>query len=121
MEREIQTIKKENSPEKIRELKAVIESLNKKTRLLERDIGKLNERNFRKRTAEAEVRNLGLDNLELDKKRMCTNLKEWTEKIKKQERIVKESKSKLEKIGFDDSKNNTITEKCHKSGDNLKL
>jgi len=121
LKREIQTIKKENSPEKIRELKAVIESLNKKTRLLERDIGKLNERNFRKRTAEAEVRNLGLDNLELDKKRMSTNLKEWTEKIKKQERIVKESKSKLEKIGFDESKYNSIRDKWDKAGDNLNL
>ena len=102
-------------------VKTIKTSYDKKTRLLERDIGKLNERNFRKRTAEAEVRNLGLDNLELDKKRMSTNLKEWTDKIKKQERIVKESKSKLEKIGFDESKYNSIRDKWDKAGDNLNL
>ena len=92
-----------NNPDKIKDVDKKGKELDEKRRLLESEIQKLNEKNLRKKTAEGEFKTLGLDNLESDKKRMSEALKEKTVDIKKQGKIVKESKVKLEKIGFNEN------------------
>ena len=108
-----------NNPDKIKDVDQKGKELDEKRRLLESEIRKLNEKNLRKKTAEGEFKTLGLDNLESDKKRMSEALKEKTVDIKKQDKIVKESKAKLEKIGFNENEYNTIRDGWDKAGDKL--
>ena len=119
LKKEINDIKMKNNPDKIKDVDKKGKGLDEKRRLLESEIRKLNERNLRKKTAEGEFKALGLNNLESDKKRMSRALKEKTVDIKKQEKIVKESKAKLEKIGFDENEYNTIRDGWDKAGDML--
>ena len=119
LKKEIDDIKMKNNPDKIKDVDKKGKELDEKRRLLESEIRKLNEKNLRKKTAEGEFKTLGLDNLESDKKRMSEALKEKTVDIKKQGKIVKESKAKLEKIGFDENEYNTIRDGWDKAGDKL--
>ena len=119
LEKEINDIKMKNNPDKIKDVDKKGKGLDEKRRLLESEIRKLNEKNLRKKTAEGEFKTLGLDNLESDKKRMSEALKEKTVDIKKQGKIVKESKAKLEKIGFNENEYNTIRDGWDKAGDKL--
>ena len=119
LKKEIDDIKMKNNPDKIKDVDKKGKGLDEKRRLLESEIRKLNEKNLRKKTAEGEFKTLGLDNLESDKKRMSEALKEKTVDIKKQGKIVKESKAKLEKIGFDENEYNSIRDGWDKAGDKL--
>jgi len=119
LKEEIQDITKKNNPDEIKSVKEKIETLKEKRRLLDSNIRELNKRNLKKRTAEGEFRTLGIENLESDKKRINNNLTEKIEDIKKQEEIVNGSKSKLEKIGFDENEYDTIRDAWDKAGDKL--
>ena len=119
LKEEIQDITKKNNPDEIKSVKEKIETLKEKRRLLDSNIRELNKRNLKKRTAEGEFRTLGIENLESDKKRINNNLTEKIEDIKKQEEIVNGSKSKLEKIGFDENEYDTIRDAWDKTGDKL--
>ena len=119
LKKEIKEITKRNKSSEIEDIKGKIEKLDGKRRSFDDKIRKLNDINLKKRTAEGEFRTLGIDNLKSDKKRMKKKLKEKTEDIKKQEGRVKDSKSKLEKIGFDENKHNVTRDSWDKAGDNL--
>jgi len=119
LKEEIQDITKKNNPDEIKSVKGKIETLKEKRRLLDSNIRELNKRNLKKRTAEGEFRTLGIENLESDKKRINNNLNEKIEDIKKQEEKVTNSKSKLEKIGFNEDEYDTIRDTWDKAGDKL--
>jgi exonuclease SbcC len=119
LKEEIQDITNKKNPDEIKSVKEKIETLKEKRRLLDSNIRELNKRNLKKRTAEGEFRTLGIENLESDKKRINNNLNEKIEDIKKQEEIVTNSKSKLEKIGFNEDEYDTIRDAWDKAGDKL--
>jgi exonuclease SbcC len=119
LKKEINNIKLKNNPDKIKEISEKLENWNAKKRQVQEEITKLNDRNLKKKTAEGEFKTLGMDNLESEQKRMNETLKKKTGEIKTQEKIVKEAKAELEKIGFDDKKYDTIRNNWDKAGDKL--
>lgn len=119
LKKEINNIKLKNNPDKIKEISEKLENWKAKKRQVQEEITKLNDRNLKKKTAEGEFKTLGMDSLESEQKRMNETLKKKTDDIKSQEKIVKEAKVELEKIGFDDKKYDTVRNNWDEAGDKL--
>ncbi len=121
LKKEITNIQNKIQTAKIKEAREKIENLTEKKRQLEQETRKLNDRNQEKQNAEIELRTLGLDNLESEQKRMNDGAKEKIGEIKSQENLVKEAKTELEKIGFNEQEYDTIRNNWDKAGDNYTL
>ena len=121
LEKEIKNIEKQIKNDKIKETKEKIEKLTENKKQLEEETKKLNYKNQEKQNAEIELKTLGLDNLESEQEKMNNWAKEKISEIKSQENLVKEAKTELGKIGFDEQKYDTIRNNWDKVGDNYTL
>ena len=121
LRKEIKDSQNQTQTNKIKETSEEIDKLTEKKRQLEEKTRKLNDRKQEKQNAEFELKTLDLENLEAKQKNMNISAKEKISEIKSQEKLVKEAKNELEKIGFDEQKYDTIRNNWDKAGDEYTL
>ncbi len=121
LRKEIKDSQNQTQTNKIKETREEIEKLTEKKRQLEEETRKLNGRKQEKQNAEFELKTLDLENLEAKQKKMNKSSKEKISEIESQEKLVKETKIELEKIGFDEQKYDTIRNNWDKAGDEYTL
>ncbi len=121
LRKEIKDSQNQTQTNKIKETSEEIDKLTEKKRQLEEKTRKLNDRKQEKQNAEFELKTLDLENLEAKQKNMNICAKEKISEIKSQEKLVKEAKNELEKIGFDEQKYDTIRNNWDKAGDEYTL